>query len=88
MDFLQNHIEALIFCSPSAIKKAEIKACLTEMFEADVPEKDISEAIDRLKEKYHSEEFAFELNHVSGGYQFMTKPAYQTSIGILLKHQS
>ena len=88
MDFLQNHIEALIFCSPSAIKKAEIKACLTEMFEADVPEKDISEAIDRLKEKYHSEEFAFELNHVSGGYQFMTKPAYQTSIGILLKQQS
>jgi len=88
MDFLQNHIEALIFCSPTPIKAVDIKVCLSEMFGADVPEEDIINAIKRLEEKFQNEEFSFQLNKSAGGYQFLTKPAYQTSIGILLKQQS
>ena len=88
MDFLQNHIEALIFCSPVSIKVAEIKACLSEMFGADVPEEDIINAIQRLEERYQNDEFAYQIQKVAGGYQFLTKPAYQASIGILLKQQS
>lgn len=88
MDFLQNHIEALIFCSPTPIKVVDIKACLSEMFGADVPEDDIINAIKRLEEKFQNEEFSFQLNKSAGGYQFLTKPAYQSSIGILLKQQS
>lgn len=88
MDFLQNHIEALIFCSPSPIKLADIKSCLSEMFNADVPDDDILGAIERLEEKYAAEEYAFQLFKAAGGYQFLTKPAYQASISILLKQQS
>src|SRR3954464_12646572 len=88
MDFLQNHIEALIFCSPSPIKLVDIKACLSEMFNADVPEEDIVGAIQRIEEKYKAEEFSFQLFQAAGGYQFLTKPAYQASISILLKQQS
>jgi segregation and condensation protein B len=88
MDFLQNHIEALIFCSPSPIKVADIKACLSEMFGADVPEEDITNALTRLEEKFNHDDFSFQLNKAAGGYQFLTKPAYQTSISILLKQQS
>ncbi|HYC86450.1 MAG TPA: SMC-Scp complex subunit ScpB [Chryseosolibacter sp.] len=88
MDFLQNHIEALIFCSPSPIKLADIKACLSEMFNADVPEEDIMGAIQRLEEKFNAEESSFQLYRTAGGYQFLTKPAYQASISILLKQQS
>jgi len=88
VDFLQNHIEALIFCSPGPAKLADIKACLSEMFNADVPEEDIQAAIIRLDEKYQSEDFAFQLNKAAGGYQFLTKPAYQASIAIMLKQQS
>lgn len=88
MDFLQNHIEALIFCSPSPVKADELKACLSEMFNAEVPEEDITGAIQRLTEKYAQEEYAFQLNKAGGGYQFLTKPAYQASIGIMLKQQS
>ncbi|MBX2968958.1 MAG: SMC-Scp complex subunit ScpB [Cyclobacteriaceae bacterium] len=88
MDFLQNHIEALIFCSPTPVKLADIKSCLSEMFNADVPEEDIVDAIKRLEEKFLSDEFSFQLNKAGGGYQFLTKPAYQTSIAILLKQQS
>jgi segregation and condensation protein B len=88
LDFLQNHIEALIFCSPSPIKATDIKACLSEMFNADVPEEDIFSAIQRLEEKFAAEEFSFQLFRAGGGFQFLTKPAYQASIGIMLKQQS
>ncbi|GIV37049.1 MAG: hypothetical protein KatS3mg032_1428 [Cyclobacteriaceae bacterium] len=88
MDFLQNHIEALIFCSPVPIKLADIKSCLSEMFNADVPEEDIINAIRRIEEKYQAEDYAFQLYRAAGGYQFLTKPAYQASISILLKQQS
>lgn len=88
MDFLQNHIEALIFCSPSPIKVSDIIACLSEMFGAEVPEADVIGAIQRLEEKYQQDEYSFQLNKAAGGYQFLTKPAYQASIGIMLKQQS
>lgn len=58
------------------------------MFGADVPEDDIKGAIDRIEQKFSAEEFSFQLNKAAGGYQFLTKPAYQASIGILLKQQS
>lgn len=88
MDFLQNHIEAIIFCSPNPVKLGEITACLSEMFGAEVPEQDVKDAIQRLEEKFATDEFAFQIYKTGGGYVFMTKPAYQSSIGILLKHQS
>lgn len=88
MDFLKNHVEALIFCSNHPIKKSEIQACLAEMFDADVPIDDIEKAIDQLHEKYTSDEYSFEINHVGGGYLFYSKPAYQASIGIMLKQRS
>ncbi len=88
MDFLGNHIEALIFCSAKPVSKKELHSTLVEMFEADIPMTDIEESIDRITEKYHSDEFAFEVVKSGGGYQFLTKPAYQSSIGIHLKQQS
>jgi segregation and condensation protein B len=88
LDFLQNHIEALIFCSPSPAKQADLKACLSEMFNADVPDEDISGALQRIEDKFAAEEYSFQLYKSAGGYQFLTKPAYQTSIGIMLKQQS
>lgn len=58
------------------------------MFEAEIPEKHVDEAIASLSTKYQSDEYSFQLEFLGGGYQFLTKPAYQTSIAILLKQQS
>lgn len=88
MNFLQNHIESLIFCSNEPIKSDEIKQCLNEMFEAEVPEEDIVSAIEALLIKYENEDFPFQIYKIAGGYQFLTKPAYQSSISILLKQKS
>lgn len=58
------------------------------MFDADIPEKDIDQAIQQNITKYQDDSYSFQIEHIGGGYQFMSKPAYQTSIGILLKQQS
>ncbi len=58
------------------------------MFNAEVPDEDIAGALQRLEEKYTAEEYSFQLYKAGGGYQFLTKPAYQASIGIMLKQQS
>jgi len=58
------------------------------MFQTDVPEKDIKEALNALMKKYEAEEFPFQIFELGGGFQFLTKPAYQASIRILLKQKS
>jgi len=58
------------------------------MFEADIPENDITDALKKISKRYDSDEFSFQLIESGGGYQFLTKPAYQASIGILLKQQT
>lgn len=88
MDFLVNHIEALIFCSSNPVKVTEIQVCLAEMFETEVPQQDILQAIESLENKYSDPSYSFQIYQISGGYQFLTKPSYQSSIGILLKNRS
>ena len=58
------------------------------MFDAEVPAEDISKGLSELTERYGSDEHSFALTKSGGGFQFLTKPAYQASIGILLKQQS
>lgn len=58
------------------------------MFDTEVPIEDIEKALMELQEKYASDEFSFEISKIGGGYLFYTKPAYQASIGIMLKQQS
>ncbi|MEM6736627.1 MAG: SMC-Scp complex subunit ScpB [Bacteroidota bacterium] len=88
MDYLANHIQALVFCSPKPITEVEVQDCLKEMFDAEVPSKDISDGLNTIQEKFAADDFSMELVKSGGGYQFLTKPAYQASIGILLKQQS
>ncbi len=88
MEFLQHHIEALIFCASKPVSIAELKNCLSEMFDAEVSEEDIRKAIENLMKQYESPDYSFQIYEIARGYQFLTKPAYQSSISILLKQQS
>lgn len=78
----------MIFCAAKPIALAELKACMEEMFAAQLENSVLEEALNELLLKYEAEEYAFGLYKMGGGYQFLTKPAYQSSIGILLKQQS
>lgn len=59
---------------------------MSDMFDADVRQEDIQEAVDQLVKKYEEDEFSFGIFFIAEGYQFLTKPAYQASLSIYLKN--
>ena len=85
MEFLKQHVEALIFVSPQAAAVADIQSVLNEVFQAEVPESDILAAIEQIRAQFQQEQYAFELIEIAGGYQFMTKGAYHNTIAIHLR---
>jgi segregation and condensation protein B len=88
MNFLQNHVESIVFCATEPVKAEEIRLVMSEMFEAEVQVEDIEAALESLLEKYQADTYPFQVFRIAGGYQFLTKPAYQTSLGIFLKQKS
>ena len=88
MDFLEHHIEALIFCATQPIKADEIQACLAEMLQTDIPAEDVAKVLTSLLKKYRDDQYPFQVFNLAQGYQFLTKPAYQASISVLLKQKA
>lgn len=85
MDFLKQHIEALIFAAPSAIPFAEIQSVLQESFQTEVSTEIIELALEQIRSTFLQEQFAFELVEIAGGYQFLTKGAFHNTVSIHLK---
>lgn len=85
MDFLKQHVEALIFVSPQAISLTDMQATLTEVFQSEIAPEELQQAVARLQEQYQSPEYAFELVEIAGGFQFMTKGAYHNTVAIHLR---
>ncbi len=85
MDFLKQHIEALIFVSPQPISIADLLGALTEAFQAEVGEEAIQDAIAELQQRYQAPEYAFELVEIAGGFQFLTKGAYHNTVAAHLR---
>jgi segregation and condensation protein B len=88
MDQLERYIESLIFAADQAIEEQEISDTLFKLFDTRLEPTDIESAISNLKDKYASDDFAFELVEISNGYQFMTKGAYHHVVGEYLKQLS
>ncbi len=85
MEFLKQHIEALIFASPQAIALEDLKSVLDESMQNEVALSDIQALIAQTQEQYRQEHYAFELVEIAGGYQFLTKGAFHNTVAIHLK---
>ncbi len=88
MNYLAQHIESLIFVAGQPVSRSEIKTCLEETFETKLKSKDLDDSILEIKAKYSSDSFPFEMLEISGGYQFLTKGAYHSTIGTFLKQKT
>ncbi|TXF83561.1 SMC-Scp complex subunit ScpB [Neolewinella aurantiaca] len=88
MQYLPQHIEALIFAAPTPVSLEELQSVLLENFGVRFARKVMLEAIDELKKRYDLDVHSFEITEVAGGYQFMTKGAYHETIGTHLRMQS
>ena len=85
MEFLQQHIESLIFTANQPITITEISEVLEHTFEMQFRKVEIKEVIDQISEKYQSDQFAFEVIGIANGYQFLSKGAYFNTIATYLK---
>jgi segregation and condensation protein B len=85
MEFLVQHIEALIFATEHPISLAEMKSVLDATFETEFEEAELLRGVEDLKVRYAQDQFSFEVIEIAGGYQFLTKPTYHNSVGMFLK---
>jgi len=88
MNQLAQHIESLIFVSEQPVTRKELKSCLEETFETEVHQTDLDQGLTEVIDKYKSELYSFEIAEISGGYQFLTKGAYHTTVGTYLKQKN
>ncbi len=88
MEYLPQHIEALIFAAPTPVSLEELQNVLLENFGVRFAQKVMLSAIEELRQRYDQEIHSFEIIEVAGGYQFMSKGAYHETIGTHLRLQS
>ncbi len=88
MNYLQQQIEALIFCAPAPIRVEEIQRALEELLNEPVKKSEIRSQVAELIERYDGQETVFGICEIGGGYQFLSKPAYNKVISIWLKQKS
>jgi segregation and condensation protein B len=85
MEFLNQHIEALIFATEHPITIEEMKGVLDVTFETEFQEETLREGVEAVKEKFSHPQFAFEVIEIAKGFQFLTKPSFHNSVGTYLK---
>ena len=88
MTALHQNIEALIFCSEQSISLDEIAASLKATFGWELSDNEILAAIEEIKLKYRSEDFAFELHEIADGFQFLTKKEFHATVTALIQHKA
>jgi len=79
------HIESLIFASKEPINEQQIQQALALRFDLQIDVSSIRDAINQLIIKYRSDEYAFEIIAIAGGYRFVTKGAYYDTIAAHLQ---
>lgn len=88
MDNLQRHVEAIIFSSEKPVTMMELIEVLNNLYEDKFFESEaLMQQIEDLKKRYTSDEYAFYLAEIGGGYQFLTKKDYHKTISLFLNQR-
>ena len=85
MHLIQQHIEALVFTAENGISTEEIQVCLKTVYGWELTRDDIRQHIGTLQEKYQDDDYSFELKEIAGGFEFLTKKAFHSSIQTILQ---
>jgi segregation and condensation protein B len=88
MNNLKQNIEALIFTAEQSVTTKDIQTALKAVFGEEFSEVEIRNEINALTEKYASEDFAFELAEIAGGFKFLSKKNYYLVVNTLLQINS
>lgn len=88
MENLKQNIEALIFTAEQSVTTKDIQVALKAVYGEEFSEVEIRNEINALTEKYASDDFAFELAEIAGGFKFLSKKNYYAVVNTLLQINS
>ena len=88
MDHITLHIEALIFASDSPMSLKEIQQCLESVLDQELDKTVLQNKITDLQQKYLSNNFSYSIMEIADGYQFLSKPAFNETLGVLIQQRS
>jgi segregation and condensation protein B len=84
LEELMLHTEALLFASDKAISPSDVSNIIAEQFADEaINEEKITPCLRAIIEKYDSPFHSFGVFEIGGGYQFLTKKEYHTTIAKL-----
>ncbi len=87
MKDIQLNIEALIFSAEEGISATEIKQILQDGLLIKINKDEVLSFIDKIKEKYDTEDSVFSLKTINNKYQLLTKEVYHDVINQLQAHR-
>ena len=80
------HLEALIFASDKPLTVDDLTELVNNalgFIENQATPDQVSAGVQAIAEKYATEFYAFELKQSGGGWQFLTKPQYHSTVALL-----
>lgn len=80
------HIEALVFASEKPLTSTDITELINNAFgfmENRISQDQVEASLEGIQEKYSTDFYAFEMRQSGGGWQFLTKPEFHTTISQL-----
>lgn len=80
LDQLMLHVEALLFASDRPLTPSELTGYASLALEMDVEEERVVACIQAIDEKYNAAYYPFGLRELGGGYQFLTKSKFHSTV--------
>lgn len=88
MEYISQHIEALIFAADQPISIEDIQGCLEEVFGLALSEEEVISRMEEISNRFVNESFAFELIQSGNCFQFLTKPAFHGTLNVFLRNKT
>jgi segregation and condensation protein B len=88
LENITQHIEALIFASEQSITQKDISLVLQDIYNVSPSLEELQDHLNHIVRKYNNDEYPFTVAEINGGYQFLTKPAYHSTVHKLQTQRS
>lgn len=88
MEYISQHIEALIFAADQPVSIEDIQGCLEEVFGLALSHEEVKSRIEDISNRFVNDFFAFELIQSGNCFQFLTKPAFHGTLNVFLRNKT
>jgi len=88
LENLSLYIESLVFASDKPLAIKDMAQTLSAYLNTEIDKAELESLLESLSERYQSDQYAYEIVKIGGGYQFMTKGAFHPVVAQHLRLES